>query len=112
MARFKLLALTNPIAGKEAEFHDWYQNTHLRELCALPGVRSAQRYQLVANLMGSNPNPWLALYDIECDDPRAFLGGLGEASASGRMTPSDASDMTTNFTALFAEHGDRVDAPA
>ena len=108
MAKFKMIALTTPVAGKEDAFHDWYQNTHLPELVAMPGMTGAQRYQLVAKLMGSDTNPWLAIYDIECDDPMAFLGAVGQASASGKMTPSDASDMATTYTALFTEYGERV----
>jgi hypothetical protein len=110
MARFKMIALTTPVPGREAEFHDWYQNTHLPQLCGLAGVTGAQRYQLVAKFMGSDTNPWLAIYDIECDDPTVFLGSMGEASASGRMTQTDSSDMATTYTALFAEYGERVNA--
>ena len=109
MAKFKLIALTTPAAGKEAEFHNWYQNVHLPELCALPGLDSAQRYQLVAKLMGSDTNQWLAIYDIEADDPMAFMGAMGEAATSGKLTQSDASDMATTYTAFFSEYGERVE---
>jgi hypothetical protein len=108
MAKFKLIALTTPVAGREGEFHDWYQHTHLPELTAIAGMQGAQRYQLVAKLMGSDTNPWLAIYDIECDDAMAFLGVVGEAAASGKLTQSDASDMGTTYTALFSEYGERV----
>jgi hypothetical protein len=30
-----------------------------------------------SKLMGSDTNPWLAIYDIECDNPMAFLGAIG-----------------------------------
>jgi hypothetical protein len=108
MAKFKMIALTTPVPGKEDQFHDWYQNTHLPELVAFPGMQGAQRYQLVTKLMGSDTNPWLAIYDIECDDPMALLGTLGEAAATGKTTASDASDMATTYTALFSEYGERV----
>lgn len=112
MAKCKLIALTTPAAGREAEFHDWYQNVHLHELTQIPGLNSAQRYQLVAKLIGSDTNPWLAIYDIECDDPAAFLGVMGEAAQSGKLTQSTASDMATTYTALFTEYGERVNAKA
>jgi hypothetical protein len=108
MAKFKLISLTTPIAGREAEFHDWYQNTHLPELVAFAQMTGAQRYKLVAKLMGSDTNPWLAIYDIECDDPMEFLGAMGEASASGKLTQSDTADMAVNYTAMFSEYGERV----
>ena len=108
MAKLKLVALTTPIEGREAEYHDWYQNTHLHELCAIPGVKSAQRYQLVTKMIGADTNPWMAIYDIECDDPMQFLQAVGQASASGKMTPGTASDMAVSYTALFAEYGEPV----
>src|SRR5436190_937315 len=48
MPKCKLVALTTPLPGKEAEFHDWYQNTHLKEITSVPGFEGAQRFQLVA----------------------------------------------------------------
>lgn len=110
MPQCRLIALTNPLPGKEAEFHDWYQNTHLPELVAFDGVEGAQRYKLVAKLMGADANQWLAIYDIETDDPGALLAQMGQAAASGKLTPGLASDMATTYTALFVEHGPRVEA--
>lgn len=108
MPKFKLVALTTPVAGKEAEFHAWYQDRHLPEMVSFAGVRGAQRYKLTTKMMGADSNPWLAIYDLETDDPMAFLGAVGEAAAAGKLTQSDASDMATTYTALFEEYGDRV----
>lgn len=108
MAKYKMVALTTPVAGKEKEFHDWYQNTHLPQLVSFPGMTGAQRYKLTAKLMGSDNNSWLAIYDLEIDDPAAFLGAVGQAAASGQLTQTNSSDMATTYTALFEEYGDRV----
>ena len=110
MAKCKLIALTTPVAGREDEFHDWYQNVHLPEILALPGGISAQRFNLVAKLIGSDTNPWLAVYDFETDNPGAVLGAMGEAAAGGKLTQSTASDMATTYTAFFVEHGPEVRA--
>lgn len=109
MAKFKLVALSTPIAGKEAEFHEWYNTKHLPEIVGLPGGVGAQRYKLVAKLTGADVNEYMAIYDIECDDPMQFLGALGQASAEGKMTRTDANDMGTVYTALFAELGERTE---
>jgi hypothetical protein len=109
MAKFKLVALATPVAGKEDEFHDWYQDTHLPQMNALPGGRGAQRFQLVAKLMGADVNQYMAIYDVEIDDPMAYLGALGQASAEGRLTQSASNDMGTVYTALFSELGERVE---
>ena len=110
MAKCKLIALTTPLPGKEAEFHDWYQNTHLPEVTSVPGFEGAQRFQLVAKLMGGDENQYLAIYDAEVDDPGALLAGMGALSQSGKMTPPIYQDMATTYTAFFVEHGPEVRA--
>lgn len=111
MAKFKMIALTTPLPGKEEEFHDWYQTKHLPELVEhIESIKGAQRYQLAAKLMGSDTNPWLAIYDIEADDAGAFLAAMGETAGSGKLTPPTTQDMGTTYTAVFSEYGERVGA--
>ena len=105
MPKMKLIALTTPLPGKEEEFHDWYNNTHLPELVNGLGMKGAERYQLVAKLMGADENPYLAIYDIEADDPGAFMAKMGEFAQSGKMTPATTQDMATTYTAMFVEMG-------
>ncbi|MPS69548.1 MAG: hypothetical protein E2586_13745 [Novosphingobium sp.] len=106
--KYKLIALTTPQAGRDAEYHDWYNNNHLPELVNKFGMHGAQRYELVARLIGNDSNPYLAIYDIETDDPMALLGAIGKATAAGELTQSDAQDFGTCYTALFTEMGERV----
>src|SRR5690348_5099594 len=101
MPKVKLVALTTPLPGKEAEFQDWYQNTHLQEVTSIPGFEGAQRSQLVAKLMGSNPTTYLAIYAAEVEDPGALPAGMGELTQSGKTTPPIYQDMATTYTALF-----------
>jgi hypothetical protein len=108
MPKYKLIALTTPVAGKEKEFDTWYQNLHLPQVVSFPGIRSAQRYKLTTKLMGSDTSPWLAIYDLETDDPMAFLGAVGQASAAGKLTQSDANDLSKAYFAMFEEYGARV----
>jgi hypothetical protein len=51
--------------------------------------------------MGADNNQFLAIYDIEIDDPMKLMGAIGEASAAGKLTQTDASDMGVTYTALF-----------
>ncbi|RZK02660.1 MAG: hypothetical protein EOO76_06045 [Novosphingobium sp.] len=110
MPKVKLVALTTPLPGKEAEFNDWYQNKHLGEITSVPGFEGAQRFQLVAKLAGNDPNTYLAIYDADVEDPGALLAGMGALAQSGKMTPPDFQDMATTYTALFTEAGEYVKA--
>jgi hypothetical protein len=108
MPQCRLIALTTPLPGREQEYHDWYNNVHLPELVNLFNMDGAQRFELVAKLMGADTNQYLAIYEFEADDPAATLAKMGEAAQSGKMTPSDAQDMGTTYTALFQEIGPRL----
>lgn len=86
---------------READFHDWYQNTHLPEMAALPGVVSARRFAPT-----NGKGPFVTLYELEADDLDAIIAHVREA-ASG-FTMSDAVDMTVNpkmrVLKLIGEH--------
>ena len=109
MPKCKLIALTTPLPGREGDYHDWYNNVHLPELVNQFAMEGAQRYQLAAKLIGTDTNQFLAIYDIDTDDPGAFLSQMGAAAQAGKMTPSDTQDMGTTYTALFVEYGDRCE---
>ena len=44
--RYVFIVFANPLPGREAEFNDWYLNTHLGDLVQLEGWVGAQRFQL------------------------------------------------------------------
>lgn len=108
MPKFKMIALTKPVAGREAEFNDWYQNVHLPQVCALPGVQSARRYKEAAALQNGDDRNYLAIYDLETDDIGQTLTAFGEAGAAGKLTQSDAADMAGAYTVIFSEFGELV----
>src|SRR4051794_13608549 len=69
MRRFKMLVFSEPFEGRDDEFNEWYTNQHLDDLVALPGFTSAQRFKLHSVSMGTTLNKYLAIYDVETDDP-------------------------------------------
>ena len=109
MPRYKMIALTSPFEGKDAEFNEWYQGTHLPQVCALPGVIGAQRYKRAAPLQDPFDREYLAIYDIETDDIRELLGAFGAAAKSGQLTQTDSADNTKAYTVIFEEFGERVE---
>ena len=100
MGKAVLLVLTNPVAGQEKEYNDWYDHIHLREVCALPGFAGARRYRLAD---GEYPQKYLALYDIVADDPKQAIAGLNEAVGSRKFNMSAALDMKTVLMGLFEQ---------
>jgi hypothetical protein len=74
VARHVFLAWSNPVAGREDEFEQWYDQDHLDEVLATPGFVSAQRYQLapVQREGQTAPPTWqtLVIYEVEGDIDR------------------------------------------
>ncbi|HUA49232.1 MAG TPA: hypothetical protein VMA77_28610 [Solirubrobacteraceae bacterium] len=80
MAKHLFVVLSNCVeGGDEAEFNDWYTNTHLKDILTVPGYVSATRYKLAsAQVMEADQLTYryLALYEIETDDIAATAGAL------------------------------------
>ena len=81
--RHLLLALTNPVPGQEDVFNDWYDAYHVPECLKVPGFKSCQRFKLTASTNDRPRQAYLALYELEGDDPKALLENL-EATRSDR----------------------------
>lgn len=88
MARGAYVVRARPVnPERDGDLNEWYDGTHIPELLAVPGFRSARRYRLV----GDDGAPeYLAVYEIEADDLAAPLRELRRRSAAGETTPTDA----------------------
>ena len=40
------LVFSNPVEGRDGEFNEWYDTVHVPEVLAIPGILSAQRFDL------------------------------------------------------------------
>ena len=82
MPRGMIYLETMPVSpDKEADYHKWYNETHLAEICSVNGIVSARRF---APTDGNGP--FVAIYELDCDDLDAVVQRLGELGASGKMS--------------------------
>jgi hypothetical protein len=100
MAKATLVVLTNPVsADAEAEYNDWYNNTHLADVVAVEGFVSAQRFRVVdVPAMSDAPTPdhrYLALYEVEADDIGAVAEALVASAGTDAMVISPALDAAS-----------------
>lgn len=88
MAEYEMIVLSNPVEGRDAEFNRWYDQQHLKDVIAVPGVTSARRFQAVL------PGGWkyAAVYRLDCDDPAAVMQEVTGRWKTERMPGSDAFD--------------------
>jgi hypothetical protein len=108
MARYKMLVLSRPMPGKEDEYNDWYQNTHLKQIVALPGFVSAQRFKLAVNMRDDDGYPYMAIYEIDTDDVDAAFQILQNAAGDGAIAVSQAFDYATVYASIFEPFGATV----
>jgi hypothetical protein len=69
---------------REAEYHKWYNDTHLEQILSIEGIVSARRF---APTDGNGP--FIAIYELDCDDLDAAARGMGELGARGGLTGLD-----------------------
>ncbi|HET6950210.1 MAG TPA: hypothetical protein VFI47_07540 [Acidimicrobiales bacterium] len=107
------LVFSNPVDGKEGEFNEWYDNVHVREVLATPGMVSAQRYTLrdteMSRMAGfETPHKYLCVYEMD-EDPDVVMGRVQEAVMSGAMQMHEALDLTTAYFTFWSPHGPKVE---
>src|SRR5262245_32539606 len=93
MPKFTYVVLTNAVEGREAEFNDWYDTTHLQDALKVPGFAAAQRFRLATGAPAQQfVHRYLTIYDVETDDLDETRLRLREIAGTEAMVISDALD--------------------
>lgn len=93
MPKFKLLVLSNPVGNRDAEFNRWYDDVHLPDVYRVPGVIGAERYRF----RSGDGWKYLAIYELDCDDPAAVEQELMARAGTDAMPMSEAFDLSSFF---------------
>lgn len=105
--RYCYVVFSNPTAGREDEYNKWYNEVHLPDVLAVPGFVSARRFE-IAQEDNRLPARYLALYEMETDDPQKALADLASRAGTPAMMLSDALDVGSALPTLFAQICDPV----
>jgi hypothetical protein len=112
MAKMLLLVRSGPSSPeREAEYNEWYDSIHLPDLLKVKGVKAASRYQAVPVQFtgGALDGPqYLAIYEVEVDDPQDFYEALGKSAADGSMRMTDALAADPSGMSMWVQITDRV----
>lgn len=81
-----------PVAGRDDDFNRWYDERHLVDLLAIPGIISARRFELAAEQLMpvTDGLSYLAIYQIETDDLAGVIAEIKGRIGTGRMPRTDA----------------------
>jgi hypothetical protein len=108
MTRPTFVVFTNPTEGREDEFNNWYDNTHLSDVLKVEGFVAAQRFKLAETDPPQEfPHRYLALYEVESDDLGYVTQALSEAGDSGAMFISESLDRPEAIAKYFTPITDR-----
>lgn len=108
------MVLSNCVAGRDDEFNEWYDNVHLRDVLATPGIVSAQRYDvhvrapMVEGEVPPEPSHrYLCVYEVD-GDLDATMAKLAEAAMSGKMDMGDTLDRDGAAMMFWVARGPKV----
>jgi hypothetical protein len=107
------MVLSEPVEGREAEYNDWYTDTHLPDLCRIPGIVAAERLRAVDTAMNRNQprHPYLALYTIDCDDVQAVVAEILRRRGTPEMPSTDAINGPINIVQMFEVFAEAAPEP-
>lgn len=105
MSKHVLLALSNPLPGRDEEFTRWIDQHHIPEILCVPGFASARRFELSNDQYKDGPHPfrYATIYEVETDDLQAAFAALKVATQSG--TKTDARDRSQMALWAFTQAG-------
>ncbi|ALJ18818.1 DUF4286 family protein [Microbacterium sp. No. 7] len=111
MTRSLFVLRSNAVEGREDEYNEWYDETHIPDVLAVPGFASAQRYRLDDHPRNARaPFGYMVVYELD-GDPAAALDALNAAMADGSIALSDALDTSRERRPegfLYRAVGERV----
>jgi hypothetical protein len=83
--KYTLIVYTNPAEGREDDYNAWYDDVHLPEFSALPGVISGRRFKVV----GDDKANYAAIYELSAH-PDEVMAAMNEGVKNGTVHMSDA----------------------
>jgi len=99
--KYILVVPSNPLDGLDDLYNHWYDDVHLADVCAIPGFTGAKRYRADAAWPNPTQTKYLAIYQLETDDPGTALAELVRRANEGEMDISPALDRKTARMTLY-----------
>lgn len=100
--RFLFVIATRPVEGRAAEFEQYYEEQHIADLLAVPGIMSASRYRVLtghADWLGAS----LGIYEVEAEDAGSVMAEMASRYGTDRMPRSGAVDSSRTIVLTASE---------
>lgn len=103
MGKYILVVPSSAKPGQDDAYNTWYDNQHINDLLAIPGIKSGRRFVPSSASPMPPPANYLALYEIETDDVGALMGEMNRRAAAGEMPLTDAIDLESAKMWVFEQ---------
>ncbi|MDG2113251.1 MAG: hypothetical protein P8N02_11635 [Actinomycetota bacterium] len=107
MTKHVLFVFTDPVEGKEDEYNSWYNDIHLGEVLQTDGFVRAQRFKVSDMMPGVTEHEYVAIYELETENPGAAMKALNGSLKTFTMT--DAIDLRSAKMTLAGQVSDLVE---
>lgn len=87
MARHVFVIVGDALPPEKAKlYEDWYLNTHMADILAMPGMVSGQRFLLQPNANDPETQPGhLVIYEVETDDLEGYVAEINRRWGTALM---------------------------
>ncbi|AIT79819.1 hypothetical protein JI59_08545 [Novosphingobium pentaromativorans US6-1] len=101
------MVFSDPKPGCEDEYNQWYNDEHIGDVLNAPGFVAARRFRIAADPNAALPHRYVAIYEMETDDPDKVMAELTRRSDQGVFQISSALDLNGVRTFIAEEiHAD------
>jgi hypothetical protein len=87
---YTLIVYTSPVDGREDDYNAWYDDVHLAEFSALPGVINGRRFKVHGSDAATKPT-YAAVYELSAHPDQVFAA-MNAGIKDGTVHMSDAID--------------------
>jgi hypothetical protein len=101
MPKFKMLVFSNVAkGGDEANYNKWYNEQHIPDVCNVPGFTGAQRFKRSGD---EGPAQYLAIYEMDAEDPAAVVAELTSRAGTDKMVMTDDIDLESATIMMYEQ---------
>lgn len=99
----KMVVFAKAAPGQVEALAKWYDETHMNDLLAVPGLVSAERHTLMTLKQPEGTTQWdfMLIYELAGDNPMVVLGEMAKA----QVVISDLLESTSTLSVVATSQG-------
>ncbi len=102
----KMVVMAKAVEGQVEALAKWYDETHMNDLLAIPGLVTAERHNVITLKQPEGSTKWdfMLIYELDGPDPMVVLGNMAKAQPA----ISDLLDSSSTLSIVGMSHGVRT----